>query len=347
MTAETAPGAGHNVDRHGEANYGEANYSEAENNDAAIWRQTAERSNMPMLRAMSWISLKLGRRVSRGVLHLIAAYFVLFSPASRRASLSYLTRVLERPARVADLYRHFFCFAATIHDRIYLINQRYQLFDIDIRGKENIHPLIAAGQGVFLMGAHLGSFEVLRAIGRQLPGLRVAMVMHEGNAQKINGMLTAINPAAAQDIIGLGRIDSMLQVRERLDAGMLVGMLSDRTLGNEPMTAVNLLGAPAAIPSGPFRMAALLRRPVVFMTGLYLGGNRYQVNFDTLADFSQIPGGQRDAAVQAAIARYTALLDHYCRLAPYNWFNFFDYWQSVPPALSEHEASAGDGGERQ
>ncbi len=290
---------------------------------------------MPMLRMMSWISLRLGRTPSRAVLHLIAAYFVLFSPASRRASASYLPRALGRHATLLDMYRHFFCFSATIHDRMYLINRRYDLFDISIHGKENIQPLVDQGQGVFLMGAHLGSFEVMRAIGRQVPGLRVAMVMHEDNAQKINGMLAAINPEAALDIIPLGHIDSMLNVQERLAEGMLVGMLSDRTLGNEPMTRIDLLGAPAAVPTGPFRMAALLRRPVVFMVGLYMGGNCYRVHFETLADFSQMAAGQRNAAVQAAIVRYAELLNHYCREAPYNWFNFFDYWQSVPDVLAE------------
>ncbi|MEO7343198.1 MAG: acyl-CoA synthetase, partial [Methylotenera sp.] len=193
---------------------------------SAPWLKRQERSNMSMLRMMSWISLRLGRTVARSVLHLIALYFVLFAPDSRRASLGYLPRALGRPATWRDLYRHFFCFAATIHDRIYLINRRYDLFDIDIHGEENIRPLIDAGKGVFLMGAHLGSFEVMRAIGRQVPGLRVAMVMHEDNAQKINGMLAAINPEASMDVIPLGRIDSMLQVQERLDDGMLVGMLS-------------------------------------------------------------------------------------------------------------------------
>ena len=152
---------------------------------------------MLMLRVMSWISLRLGRTVARSVLHLIAVYFVLFAPDSRSASLSYLPRVLGRPATWLDLYRHFFCFASTIHDRIYLINRRYDLFDIDIQGKQNIRPLIDSKKGVFLMGAHLGSFEVMRAIGRQVPGLRVAMVMHEDNAQKINGMLAAINSEAS------------------------------------------------------------------------------------------------------------------------------------------------------
>jgi predicted LPLAT superfamily acyltransferase len=39
---------------------------------------------------------------------------------------------------------------------------------------------------------------------------------------------------------------------------------------------------------------------------------------------------QRDAAVAAAITRYAALLDQYCRKAPCNWFNFFDFWQPQP-----------------
>jgi predicted LPLAT superfamily acyltransferase len=302
---------------------------------SAPWLKQKERSNMLMLRLMSWISLRLGRRAGRLVLHLIALYFVLFAPASRRASLGYLPRALGRPANLIDLYQHFFCFASTIHDRIYLINRRYDLFDIDIQGKNVIHPLIDTNNGVLLMGAHLGSFEVIRAIGRQLPGLKVAMVMHEDNAQRINAILSAINPEASMDVIPLGHIDSMLQVQQRLDEGMLVGMLADRTLGDEPMAKVALLGATAAIPTGPFRMAALLRRQVVFMVGLYMGGNRYQVHFETLADFAETPRGQRNQAVDAAIVRYVELLNHYTRLAPYNWFNFFDYWQSVPASLTE------------
>jgi predicted LPLAT superfamily acyltransferase len=304
---------------------------------SAPWLKRKERSNMLMLRIMSWLSLRLGRTVSRSALHIIAFYFVLFSPASRKASLDYLPRALERPATWRDLYRHFFSFASTIHDRIYLINRNYDLFDIEIQGKDVINPLIDANQGVLLMGAHLGSFEVMRAIGRQLPGLKVAMVMHEDNAQKINAMLAAINPEASMGIIPLGHLDSMLQFKQHLDEGMLVGMLSDRTLGNEPMAEVELLGDVAAIPSGPFRMAALLRRPVVFMAGLYMGGNRYQVIFETLADFSNIPRGEREQAVNAAIARYTELLNQYTRLAPYNWFNFFDYWQTTPASLAERK----------
>jgi predicted LPLAT superfamily acyltransferase len=285
---------------------------------------------MLMLRVMTWISLRLGRRAGRVALHPIASYFLLFAPASRRASRNYLGRALGRRPHWRDLYRHFFTFAATIHDRVYLVNRRFELFDIQVHGEDALLRQLAGGNGLFLMGAHLGSFEVIHATGRKHTDLRVAMVMHQDNAQKINAMLAAINPEAVQDIIDLGHIDSMLTLRARLDEGCAVGMLADRTLGDDTLYPVQILGTSANLPSGPFRIAALLRRPVVFMTGLYLGGNRYAIHFDPLADFSTVASGQRDAAVETAMARYAALLDQYCRKAPYNWFNFFDFWQPAP-----------------
>jgi len=290
---------------------------------------------MLMLRLMAWISLRLGRHTGRVALHLIAAYFLLFAPASRRASRDYLGRALGRPPRWRDLYRHFFSFAATIHDRIYLVNRRFDLFDFEVHGEDTLRRLLAGGKGLFLMGAHLGSFEVIRALGRRDTDLRVAMVMHQDNARKINAMLAAINPEAVQDIIALGQVDSMLQLREFLDEGGAVGMLADRTPSDDTLYPVQILGANANLPGGPFRTAALLRRPVAFMTGLYLGDNRYAIHFDALADFSTVGRDQRATAVEAAIARYAALLDHYCRTAPYNWFNFFDFWQPAPVAAPD------------
>ena len=299
---------------------------------AAVWGRQRERGSWFMLRLMTWISLRLGRPAGRLVLGLIAAYFFVFAGAARRASRRYLDRALGRPAGRRDVLRHLFTFAATIHDRVYLINDRFDLFDIRIVGEEVIADVLRRGQGAVLLGAHFGSFEALRAVGRRQPGLRVAMVMFEDNARKINAALSAINPAAQADIIPLGRFDSMLHVRDRLDAGVIVGMLGDRGLGGEDCMSVPFLGEAAPWPLGPLRMAAMLRRPVLFMCGIHLGGNRYEIRFESLADFGDAAAGERQAAVRAAIVRYTARLEALCRQHPYNWFNFFDFWHG--PAAS-------------
>jgi len=294
---------------------------------AVGWMHQQERSNQTILKLMVWISLTFGRMLGRIVLYGIAVYFLFFAPTARKASREYLGRALGRWAEWSDGFRHVLSFASTIHDRIYLLNDRFDLFDIEVIGADALHASLARQRGALLIGAHLGSFEVLRAVGRGRAGLKVAMLMYEENARKINGALEAINPKASEDIIALGRMESMLEARDKLDRGYLVGMLADRGLDGDVAVDCEFLGKMAPFPVGPFRMAAMLQRPVFFMTGLYLGTNRYQIHFEQLADFSETPRSEREAAMGAAQQRYVERLNHYCRLAPYNWFNFYDFWK--------------------
>jgi predicted LPLAT superfamily acyltransferase len=62
------------------------------------------------------------------------------------------------------------------------------------------------------------------------------------------------------------------------------------------------------------------------MVGLYRGGNRYDIHFEHLLDVSGAGRGARDAVIEQAVRKYVERLGYYCRLAPYNWFNFYDYW---------------------
>jgi predicted LPLAT superfamily acyltransferase len=277
---------------------------------------------------MVFVSLKLGRPVGRFILYFIALYFFLFAPTARRHSIAYLRRALGREPTAADRFSQVFYFAANILDRLYLVNGRNDLFDITIEGEELMQQQLRAGVGTFLMGAHFGSFEVMSALGRRHPGLRIAMAMWDENAQKVTAMLKALNPANKSEIIGLGQIEAMLRVRERLDEGVFVGILGDRSFGSEPGYVVNFLGAPAVFPLGPMRAAAVLRKPVFFITGIYKGGNRYHAVFEKLVDFSNIRHGEREAAVKSAIRAYAAMLERNCRRDPYNWFNFFDFWRA-------------------
>ncbi|MGA2397547.1 MAG: acyl-CoA synthetase [Steroidobacteraceae bacterium] len=293
----------------------------------AEWIGNRERGSSALLKVMVFMSLRLGRRASRSVLYGIALYFFLFAPAARRNSRRYLRLALGRAPTAVDRFRHVLYFATCIHDRVYLVKQQYGRFRITIDGEELMRGALESGRGAFLMGAHLGSFEVLRSVARRQPGLNVSMAMYEHNARKINAMMAAVDPYAKADIVALGEIDAMLRISDRLERGGFVGMLGDRTLSDEPLQSIQLLGARAQLPVGPMRAAAILRRPVFFMAGLYRGANRYHLVFETIADFSTTAAGQRESAIASAVERYAALLDRYCRSDPYNWFNFFDFWR--------------------
>jgi len=307
---------------------------------STAWSRQRERSNLPMLRMLRWIAITAGRPATRLLLRPIALWYVLFGGAARRASRAYLARVLDRPVTWRDGYAHVYTFLVTVLDRVYLLQERFDEFRFMASNPEAILAPFERGEGVLAFGAHLGSFEALRMIGHE-KGLRVAIVMYEDNARLINDTLAAIAPEAKLHTIGLGRVDAMLTLRQWLDDGGLAGLLADRTLPvaseRSRGIAIPFLGAPALFPDGPFRLAAMLRRKVVFMAGLYRGGRDYDLRFIELADFSQlgaIRGAERDAAIRAALERYVATLETLCREAPYNWFNFYDFWAdgATPPA---------------
>jgi hypothetical protein len=295
------------------------------------WTAQRERSNRLALRFMAWVAVHLGRRVARLFLVPISIYFVLFSPAARRHSRRYLKRVLGRDANWIDGYRHVHHFASVVLDRIWFVQNRLADFEITMTSPELVIDTLARGRGAFLVGAHVGSFEVLHAKGDELPGLRVAMVMYPDNARMIHAVLQAIAPDFRLGIIALGRSGATLQIRDWLEAGGLAGMLADRSLPQESARGdgtvmLPFLGVDAPFPDGPFRLAMLLRREVIFMVGLYRGGNRYDVRFAQIADFRE-PSDDPAAAVHAAMQRYVATLEALCREAPYNWFNFHDFWR--------------------
>ncbi len=293
----------------------------------ADWRRQEERSTVGTLRLMVWIALHLGRPVARGLLLPICGYFLLLAPGARRASRRYLDRALGRRAGWADIYRHLHCFAATILDRVYLLNGRESLFEVEIVGADIARAIVEGGRGQIFIGAHLGSFEIMHTVGRVHGGLHTWMVMYEENARKVGDVLRSINPACNPPVIALGRVDSMLRIKEALARGECVGMLADRGLGGEKTIDCHFFGHPMPIPLGPFRVALMLGHPVVLVFGLYRGGRRYEVNFEPLAAGTSVERSEREAVVAQWAQTFVARLEHHCRRAPYNWFNFFDVWR--------------------
>jgi len=292
------------------------------------WMQRPERGDERWVRFMAFATKKFSRQVTRIFVYPVAAWFWLRTPAARRDSARYLGRVLDKPVTASDTFRHYLSFASTILDRLYFLQGRRDLFELEIFGREMLFGRLAEERGVFMVGAHMGSFESLRVMSRGHQQWRVSMAMFEDNARQIGAVLRTIDPRLEEMIVPLGQMDSMLKIQARLDRGDMVGFLADRTIGQDTVQTIPFLGVPAPFPTGVFRMAAVLRRPVIVMAGLYLGGNRYRLHFIELADFTDTPRAQRQQAVSDAVQSYASTLERFCHEAPFNWFNFYDFWAS-------------------
>ncbi len=290
------------------------------------WAARSERGSFLLIKIGVWAALRLGRRGARLFLYPCCLYFLISSPKAARDSRQYLARVLDRRPGFMDVFRHYVTFASCVLDRVFLLNDQIDKFDIRVHGEEIVRDIQQRGEGCILFGAHFGSFEVARAIGRQQRNLPISLVMYEENARKIRAALAAVNPQLEAEVISLGRMDSMITVAERLARGHFVGLLADRNVNGEDRVPYSFLGASALFPQGPFRMALLLQTPTIMMVGVYRGGRTYDVYFESLINPSEPRSGDSKECIDMAMRQYVETIERHCRAAPFNWFNFYDFW---------------------
>ena len=290
------------------------------------WASLPERGTPRSVRILAWIALNVGRWTARLLLCPVTLYFLTTAHAARRVSYDYLKRVRGSSARCWHAFRHFHCFAATILDRVYLLRGEFDRFNVTVHGKEILQRHIDAGKGCILLGSHLGSFEVLRALGVTQRKFPLKVLMDPLHNENITRFLDGLNPEIAGTVIAPDRPDTLIKIKESLDGGYVIGMLGDRVSGGDKTTRCQFLGAPATFPAGPMLLAGMMHCAVVLFFGIYRGGNRYDIYFEHFAGDITLNRDHRAKDIASWMQRYAERLEHYTRVAPYNWFNFYRFW---------------------
>jgi predicted LPLAT superfamily acyltransferase len=290
------------------------------------WFGQLERGSRPAMKIIAWIALKLGRAPARLLLYPITAYALITGGQARRASRAYLQRSLGRAPRFTEIARHFHTYSVTILDRVFFLVGQDRYFDVELHNPGTLLAQLRGGRGCILLGSHLGSFEAMRAlaIGRERLPLKILMYPHQN--RRLTEVLHGLNAAAENSVIALGGPAAMFKVQEALQGGAIVGLLGDRVAESDKSVVCNFLGEPARFPAGPALMAALFKVPVVLGFALYRGANRYDVHFELLSEGVPIDGARNEGNLQQWMGRYVERLEYFTRLAPYNWFNFYDFW---------------------
>lgn len=304
------------------------------------WKRRPEGGGRFAIACIAWVARYCGRGVARAFLYPITAYFLLMRAPERRASQAFLSRLFARRVGWWPVARHIHTFASTILDRVFMLSGRMGLFDIRPAGLKALHEALDQGRGALVFGSHLGSFDALRALGRTRADLKLRVLLDKSHNPAITDLLAELDPTLAAGIIDAGQDGPSiaLAIKNALDEGALVALLVDRARPGEPAVPVRFVDDTAMFPTAPWLMAAVLKVPVLLAFGVYRGGNRYDLEFELFENQIAIARQQRSTAVAALIQRYAYQLEHRLRDAPYNWFNFYDFWHV--PAVDSDVASA-------
>lgn len=298
----------------------------------------AERGSLVGLRFVVACYRWFGRPIGLVLAHVIVLYYFLTIPRARRASRAYLRRIALHPEGSARLRRapdtwasflHFRAFAVSIIERIGLWLGPEGAFAFSTEGLDCYRRLLRPDRGCLVVGAHLGSFDALRALAVE-DRVRVNVLMYTGNAPRINAVLRELSPGAELRIIESGGppLDTVMRIRRCIENGEVVAILGDRV---EPGDAgrtcrVSFLGDPVELPESPYLLAGVLQCPLVFMVALREGPRRYRVCAEVLAEEVRAPRSEREKRTRELAAAYASCLERHCAAAPYQWFNFYDFW---------------------
>lgn len=293
------------------------------------WQSQREGGNRFWLGVLVAAALRLGHGFMRRFLYLISVYYFLRRGSERRASRDYLTRLFGRRASFWQVFKHIHYFAATLLDRIYLLAHGERDFDVEVTGLEQLQHYIEQGRGMLLVGSHQGSFEVLRALAARCPQVPLRVLLDKQKTPAITELLEALAPEVGAAVIDVsqGGAAITLAMAETCRAGGMVALLADRGRAHETLRRVEFLGEPAPFPIGPWLLASTLQVPVILCFGLYRGGRRYALSFELFMERVDLPRESREQALDQILRRYARRLEHYARREPYNWFNFYDFWQ--------------------
>lgn len=292
------------------------------------WLTVAERGSVFGMRFLIGIATFFGRGPAGLVLRIVALYYVLFSGRVRRSLRDYYKRVDGSKPSFGTLWRHVFGFARVALDRFFFAKGKSSLFQVSYHGREHMEGLGRSQRGAILLSAHVGS-QAAMSVDGAAERLRINIVGYFRNARMINEVLARLNPNAQARVINLepGSVSSVLTMKERVERGELLAIAGDRLGINDRYVEVEFLGELARFPTGPFILASMLRCPVYLTFALYRGGARYELHCEPFCDAIDPPRAKRDVVIAQLVRAYADRLGHYCRLAPDNWFNFYDFWR--------------------
>jgi predicted LPLAT superfamily acyltransferase len=294
------------------------------------WSQQRERGSAWLMRFSLWCYRRFGRQCLYAFLYPIIAWFFLFALKARKESQRFLSRTLQRKPTWMDSYWHFMAFGRSVVDKFSAWNGDIRREDVRFEQRELLLQQTATGKGAVILTSHLGNADMCRALIHSAPNIHINVLLFTQHAQHINTLLQQLNPDVNLEIIQINEVNpgTAMLLHEKIQRGEFVVIAADRTSPTSlhRTARVPFLGESAAFPQGPFILASLLECPVFLLFALH-NGEQYNIVLEPFSEKIVLPRRQRETLLQTVIQQYAARLEHYCRLTPLQWFNFYNFWQ--------------------
>ena len=301
------------------------------------WANVEEVGMYWLMRFMFGLYTLGGRFIFLIILYPVVSYYFLTNKQARSASKEFLQQVEAYSsgkaikASFVQSYRHFLQFAESMVDKLSAWNNKLNIEDVVIHGREGIVEQLERQEGGMILGSHLGNVEVCRALATINKHAKLNILVHTKHAQNFNRLLKDVSNNETVELIQVTDVGPSLAITldERISRGEFIFIVGDRIPVNNGRTLkATFLGKQADFAQGPFILAALMKCPVYTLFCIKQKGV-YQLYFEHFSDRIKLPRKSREAALSEYIQEFANRLEKYSLLAPLQWFNFYHYWQNT------------------
>lgn len=316
----------------------------AENNKAegeqTHWSQTQEAGTMAAMQLVFFIYRVFGRWVFSLVMYPVALYFMLARPAQRRASLQYLRKHYRYKPEAWrgkpgywHVLQHFKSFADVILDKMLGWLNDIKESDFSLVSPKRVEALMNDERGQLIIGSHFGNLEFCRGFMHRYRSKVINILLYDKHAGNFVKMMQKQNGASRLNVFQVDEFDvtTIMMLKEKIDAGEWVFIAGDRIplSGLQRTVNVDFLGNKAPLPIGPYMLAKALACPVKLMFAYRSCACDNKVLFDVvpLCEKLIISRKSREQDLQGYAQQFADALQSHCLNSPYQWFNFYDFWQ--------------------
>lgn len=312
----------------------------------AHWSQIEETTKAPWkFRFMLWAAVRLPQKMVEALAAVIVFFFFLGASDVRSRSRLYLMHIgklQNRRISSWNVYLHILSFALSMIEKIRGWSGKIPLSQLEAQ-KDDIEKLIGqidAGKGSFVLCSHLGNIEAMRSLTEynkkhSVKNFQVFPVVDFSGTRRFNDLLGKLNPDLMRNCFDANSIgvETAISMRGKMEEGNLVAIAGDRTSSHsrDRFIPLTFLGERANFPEGAFILANLLKYPVYFIFAC----RKRDLDIASPYEFHVIRArtgeekaylSQRERAVALA-EEYVRHLEKYCLEHPYQWYNFYNFWQ--------------------
>lgn len=266
------------------------------------------------------------------LLYFIVFYYFLFAIKPGKITYKYLREIhgFSKLKSFIGVYRTFYALAISLVDKMVMFSAPKNPFKSSFDGEINLKKFSESEKGGFLLNAHVGNWELAGHFLYKY-NITVNVVTLDAEREQIKQLMenASQNKNTNQHWKWLpldnNGMEHVFLMKEALERKEVVCMTADRFVDDSKTITKNFLGKPAKFPLGPFQLAATFRAPMTMSFGFKTSASHYQ--FYGIPPIYPEEKESKNDYMHRMIDYYISQLEVKVRKYPYQWFNFYEFWE--------------------